>query len=314
MRRYFSIATVLAGVAIVCGVRAQARESKPTTGSDRPLWEIDLRQFGYERWLRRSTRPLPLFVDFTDVDHLAVGWIRPDIPHVDGRRAPLGPEPAHLNVVILDAKTGQKQSKTEWPTSARYFSAPLFFGIPDGRLLICSDNVLRLLSPTLEVVREQELPNHASCVNVAFQHSPSRRTLLVTILSEHSRQMELLGVETLAILSSWTEERAASATFMGILSISDHWLAGYCGEPTELCLRRFDKGWQPFHPNGRALVYGIKDRRNIFSLKMKGTSPWTPWDVHDNYLALSPNGTHLAVLSDGVLKIYPLPSDSAEQH
>ncbi len=399
MRRYFSIATVLAGVAIVCGVRAQARESKPTTGSDRPLWEIDLRQFGYERWLRRSTRPLPLFVDFTDVDHLAVGWIRPDIPHVDGRRAPLGPEPAHLNVVILDAKTGQKQSKTEWPTSARYFSAPLFFGIPDGRLLICSDNVLRLLSPTLEVVREQELPNHASCVNVAFQHSPSRRTLLVTILSEHSRQMELLGVETLAILSSWTEERAASATFMGILSISDHWLAGYCGEPTELCLRRFDKGWQPFHPNGfdtqmdkrqripvsfvsdeilvverkttgivtvdgtvlfriappekhflllpatsaggarfaliedrfrglrsepldmypfqandRALVYGIKDRRNVFSLKLKGTSPWTPWDVHDNYLALSPNGTHLAVLSDGVLKIYPLPSDSAEQH
>jgi hypothetical protein len=399
MRCHLSMSTVLVGVVLgVCGMRAQAREPKPTSANDRPLWEIDLRQFGYERWLRRSTRPLPLVVDFTDIDHLAVGWIRPDGASVAGRNDTYGPEPAHLNVVILDAKTGQKQSRTEWPTSARYFSAPLFFGIPDGRLLICSDNVLRLLSPTLEVVREQELPDRASCVNVAFQHSPSRRTLLVSILSEHSRRMELLDVGTLAVLSSWTEERAASAPFRGILSISDHWLAGYCGEPNELCLRRFDKGWQPF-PNGfdaqmdkgqhipvsfvsdeilvverkttgivavdgtvlfriappekhflllpatsaggarfaliedrfrglksepldmypfgandRALVYGIKDRRSIFSLKLKGTSPWTPWDVHDNYLALSPNGTHLAVLSDGVLKIYRLPSDGAEQH
>jgi hypothetical protein len=389
---------VLVGV-FVCGIRAQTREAKPASANERPLWEIDLRQFGYERWLRRSTRPLPLVVDFADIDHLAVGWIRPDVVHVAGRKDTYGPEPAHLNVVILDTKTGQKQSKTEWPTSARYSSAPLLFGIPDGRLLICSDKFLRLLSTTLEVVRERELPDHRSCVNVAFQHSQSRRVLLVSILSEHSRQMELLDVGMLTVLSNWTDEQAASATFRGILSISDHWLAGYCGEPKELCLRRFDKGWQPFHPNGfdtqmdkgqripvsfvsdeilvierkttgivavdgtvlfqiappekhflllpatsaggsrfalvedrfrglksepldmypfgandRASVYDIKDRQRIFSLKLKGTSPWTPWDVHDTYLALSPNGTHLAVLSDGVLKIYRLPSDGAEQH
>jgi hypothetical protein len=70
----------------------------------------------------------------------------------------------------------------------------------------------------------------------------------------------------------------------------------------------------PFTANDQASVYSIKDRRGIFSIKLKGTSPWTPWDIHDNYLALSPDGTSLAVLSDGVLKLYQLPSDDTGQH
>jgi hypothetical protein len=324
----------------------------------------------------------------------------PDAPHQAKRKGPVGgPEPAHLDVIFFDARTGQKQSRTAWPTSARYFSRPLFFGIPDGKLLTCSENALRLLSPSSEMVKETHLPNDASCVNVAFQHSPSRRTLLVSILSEHGRQIELLDVETLAILSSWNQEKVAGATFTGIASISDHCQVGYCGEPTGLCVRRFDEPWEPFRPagfdtqmtkrgrtpvsfvsdqtltiegkattiatvdgmilfqitppdkrvllppvpssggarfaviedrfrglrsepldmypftaNDRVSVYSMKDRRAIFSIKLKGTSPWTPWDVHDNVLALSPDGSFLAVVSDGVLKLYRLPSESSEQH
>jgi hypothetical protein len=377
-------------------MRAQSPEPKQTTAHDGSLWTIDLHQFGYERWLRKNTRPFPVGVDFTDNDHIAVAWTMPDIPHEAKGRAPLTPEPAHLNVVIFDANTGQKQNKAEWPTAARYFSKPLFFGIPDGKLLTCSENDLRLLSSALGLVREIQLPSQANCLNVQFQYSPSRRTVLVSILSELSRNEELLDVETLSILSSWTQERTSKeATSKGIISISDHWAMGYCGGASELCLRRSGEDWQPFHPNGfdthmikhqripssfvndntlvvtrqvaavatvdgtvlfeitppqqhmllppvtsaggshfamiedrfrglrsepldmypfaandRASVYSIKNRRCIFSIKLKGTSPWTPWDVHDNYLALSPNGTSLAVISDGVLKIYPLPGDS----
>jgi len=399
MRCYFSLSTVLVGVALVCGMQAQSAEPKQTTAHDRPLWTMDLRQFGYERWLRKNTRPFPVGVDFTDTDHIAVAWTMPDVPHEAKHTAPLIPEPAHLNVVIFDAKTGQKQNKAEWPTSSRYFSRPLFFGIPDGKVLTCSDNALRLLSPSLAIVREIQLPRPAGCLNVNFQNSPSRRTVLVSILSDHSRKEELLEVETLAILSSWTEERTPEAKSKGIISISDHWAVGYCDEPSELCLRRSGQDWQPFHPNGfdtqmikrqripasfvndntlvvtrhvaaiatvdgivlftitppqqhvllppgtsaggshfvmiedrfrgirsepldmypftandQASVYSIKDRRGIFSIKLKGTSPWTPWDIHDNYLALSPDGTSLAVLSDGVLKLYQLPSDDTGQH
>jgi hypothetical protein len=127
-------------------MRGQAQNPKPTASSDRPLWEIDLRQFGYERWLRKNTRPFPVAVDFTDIDHIAVGWTMPDVPHEAKRKGPVGPEPANLDVIIFDARTGQKQGGAEWPTSARYFSRPLFIGIPDGKLLTCSENVLRLLS------------------------------------------------------------------------------------------------------------------------------------------------------------------------
>ena len=393
--RYSSISTLLIWVSLVCGMRAQSPKPKQTTAHDAPLWTIDLRQFGYERWLRKNTRPFPVGVDFTDADHIAVAWTMPDTPH-EAKEKALAPAPAHLNVVILDAKTGQKQNKAEWPTVARYFSTPLLFGIPDRKLLTCSENHLRLLSPSLRIVQEMQLPSHASCLNVHFQPSPSRRTVLVSIPSELGRNEELLDVETLSVLSGWNQERTSKeASSNGIISISDHWAVGYCGGPSELCLRRSGEDWQPFHPTGfdihmighqripssfvndstlvvtrqvaavatvdgtilfeivpphdhvllspvtsaggshfamienrfrglksqpldmspfvandRALIYSIKERRCVVSIKLKGTSPWSPWDVHDNYLALSPDGTSLAVVSDGVLKTYTLPGDS----
>jgi len=70
----------------------------------------------------------------------------------------------------------------------------------------------------------------------------------------------------------------------------------------------------PFGSNDRALVYSIKDRRAIFSLKLTGTSPWTPWNIHENFLAVSPDGTSFAMLSDGFLTVYTLPKDSKNQH
>ena len=319
----------------------------------------------------------------------------PDTP--GGQKNAGTPEPAHLNVIVLDSKTGTKQRKAEWPTSARYYSVPLFFGIPDGGLLICNDDALRLLSPSLEVAREHRLPDRARCSDISLQHSPSGRTLLVSTPSEHTRRIEILDVKTFAILSSWQEEPAPTTASKG--SVSDHWLVGYCGHTTEVCLRPFDGEWQPLHPNGfdtkmdkrqpipaaflsddilaiegnpitvttthglvlfqitppenhwlgevatsaggtrfaliddrfrglrsepldmypfltndRVWVYSIKDRGSIFSMKLKGTSPWTPWDFHDNFIALSPDGASLAVVSDGMLRVYSLPGDSTGQH
>jgi hypothetical protein len=69
----------------------------------------------------------------------------------------------------------------------------------------------------------------------------------------------------------------------------------------------------PFQSNDRAVVYSIADRRSIYAVKLEGTSPWTPWDWHENQLALSPDGTHLAVLTDGLLRVYRLPSSNTEQ-
>jgi hypothetical protein len=63
----------------------------------------------------------------------------------------------------------------------------------------------------------------------------------------------------------------------------------------------------PFPADDHALVYSIPHRRAIYAVKLKGTSPWSPWTVHDNELALSPDGALLGVLSDGVLRVYRVP-------
>lgn len=394
MRNYLpaTVASFLVAIALVWRMQAQVPEPKPA--SDRPLWETDLRQFGYKRFPQQSTRPLQLLVDFTDADQLAVGWVMPDSP--DGQKNAAVPEPAHLNVIVLDSKTGTKQGQAKWPTSDSYFSLPLFFGIPDGELLICNDDALRLLSPSLEVVREHKLPDRARWSDISLQHSPSGRTLLVSTPSEHTRRIEILDVKTFAILSSWQEEPTATTASKG--SVSDQGLVGYCAHTTEICLRPFDGEWRPLRPKGsdtkmenrqripaaflsddilaiqgnpitvttthglvlfqitppknhwlggattsagsarfaliddrfrglrsepldmypfltndRVWVYSIKDKGSIFSIKLKGTSPWTPWDFHDNFIALSPDGASLAVVSDGILRVYSLPSDSTGQ-
>lgn len=67
-----------------------------------------------------------------------------------------------------------------------------------------------------------------------------------------------------------------------------------------------------FPSNDRIVVFSIVDRRPIFAVRVEGDSPWTSWKGHVNRLALSPDGTLLAVVSDGILKVYRLPGISAE--
>jgi hypothetical protein len=69
----------------------------------------------------------------------------------------------------------------------------------------------------------------------------------------------------------------------------------------------------PFQTNDSVFVYSIPEQRIISEVKIKGTSPWTPWNWHSNQVALSPDGTLLAIESSDTLKIYKLPGDSVSQ-
>jgi hypothetical protein len=61
------------------------------------------------------------------------------------------------------------------------------------------------------------------------------------------------------------------------------------------------------------IVYRVKDRRAIFSQKLNGISPWTPWQTHFNSVALPPNGATVAVLSDTLLTVYAVSDDSTNR-
>src|SRR6202042_2882273 len=79
--------------------------------------------------------------------------------------------------------------------------------------------------------------------------SPSRRTLLLSIREEHAYYKELLNVETLLPLSTWTESKGANSN--QLIAFSDNWVARYCGEPREMCLRQSPhEGWRPLRSKG----------------------------------------------------------------
>ena len=65
----------------------------------------------------------------------------------------------------------------------------------------------------------------------------------------------------------------------------------------------------PFPSDDRAVVYSVKDGSAIYVRKLRGTSPWTPWDEHENAIALSPDGTLLAIADDKTLSVYALPKE-----
>jgi hypothetical protein len=202
MRRFRVIEKTLIAVVLVFGIRAWAQES---AAANHPLWKTDLRQFGYQRFSAQSVKFMRLAVDFADEEHVAVAWISPDATKLSERKGPKLGDTAHLHVVVLDARTGRKQSQKDW--LAGYSHLPLLLGIPNGQFLICIGNSLRFVSSALDLVREQELPSHGICFSTLAQLSPSRSILLLSIGGEHSYDKELLNVQTLTPLSVWTEPR-----------------------------------------------------------------------------------------------------------
>ncbi len=66
----------------------------------------------------------------------------------------------------------------------------------------------------------------------------------------------------------------------------------------------------PFQSEDRVIVYSIPQRSAIFSVKVKGASPWptfSPSHFVWNRIALSPDGQLLGIVSDEGVRVYVLP-------
>jgi hypothetical protein len=66
----------------------------------------------------------------------------------------------------------------------------------------------------------------------------------------------------------------------------------------------------PFLSEDRAVVYSIPQPRVIFSVRVKGRSPWpflAPNHPIWNKSALSPDGQLLGIVSDEGVRVYGLP-------
>jgi hypothetical protein len=380
-----SVAVVLVAIALALTGNAHTQNPDPLFSKDKPLFEVDARKFGYERFSGKKAVPVGILVDFTDAGHLALAWAMPDTVSTAKNASQQSPRAAHLHVLLLDAKAGSKLGEAQWSIPSPSFG---FFGLRDGKFLACTGNVFRLFSAGLEVLREEALLGDNSCPHFrpGYGISPSRRSLLLSRAVKGSRQMELRDTQTFAVVSKWTEDSERTT------GVSDRRIAGACGQPPSVCLRDLEQPWRqldvalektsfatfnrapavfanddtlivegnllavatvqgavlftvglpkgrfvvsaipsggdrfaaiedrmrglrsepldmyPFQSDDRVVVYSISGRRAIYALKLEGTSPWTPWAIHANDVAISPDGNLLAVVSDGVLKVYGLPN------
>lgn len=70
----------------------------------------------------------------------------------------------------------------------------------------------------------------------------------------------------------------------------------------------------PFASEDRVIVYSVPQRGAVFSVRVKGTSPWpafSPSHFVWNRIALSPDGQLLGIASDEGVRVYALPSLSS---
>lgn len=413
------LAVILLGVAVLAPGRVGSQTREPTPSNEHPLWQADMRNFGYEWWPNPTALLSPHQgywvnrLDFTDNDHLAWAWLTLDTPpssHIPSCRGaskgcgnkepdPRQPKPAHLHVLFLDARSGQKQAQQEWPTPSRPVQ---LLGLRDGKFLACTGESLRIFSSGFEVLWQKDSLSAHACKGwprSRYGISPSRRSLLLSDMYEGGYRTEILNLDTFAVDASWIEQNP-----MTVRDVADHWLLGNCGEPPQTCIRGVGEAWRPFQPigldsqmielkqrrnvgdpkhattvflndrtllieapfgnemavattdgsvlfqvklpkdrvfnptatayggerfavmedrfrglrsepldmypfpsNDQVVVYSIPDRRAIFAMKVIGTSPWTPWKFQENQVALSPDGTLLAIECGGVVKVYRLP-------
>jgi hypothetical protein len=375
-----TLGLVLLLVAPVAAGQTNSPAFEPALSKDRPLLELNLRNYGYRPHVRgRGDR---WSLAFADNNELVLGWTTLDDPSADEKTGPLTPAPSHLHALVLDARIGQKKNIQQWPTSSFFATIN---PVAEGRFLVCTGTAIQLLSHDFGLIREQPLSRFSPCI--ADEVSPSRRSFSIDTGMDKNYQRTLIDAESFKPLATWSKE-ALNVHF------TDSLLVGNCRPKFEVCVRGISQPWQPFEfpdmdeqmghskriipffvndstlvltvhrdlavvtvegtllfrlslPNkysfgstatsaggerfaiietkmrgvtnevwdmyafpadDHVVVYSLHEGTTIYARKITGTSPWPPWIEHKNRLALSPDGSLLAIFDDGILTVYQLPA------
>jgi hypothetical protein len=252
---------------------------------DQAVLKINLRKFDFNASSRDAR--LPIFVDFTDSNHIAIAWQTYDHPAEAERTKFFDTVAMHLHVLVLDTITG-KEALQEWPAPAR---GSRFLGQKDGKFITCIAGTWRLYSPSFELLRSVQTDNTKSCrlqPGASPGISPARSWVLNANCSSRAEcPLRLLNSESL-------ETKFADVQHRPVADLSDHWLVSVDSPSRQLFVRKFDEPW-------RRLQSPWLDEPRGASTERPGHAPPVPLFVGDENLLVR-TGREMAVLDiDGTV-------------
>lgn len=191
--------------------------------------------------------------------------------------------------------------------------APLATSTAEGSIVTFTDALLvgycgRILEPCIRKLDQTWEPFDLAGVDHLIKDSRQSRFLFVNdsmLLVGTAREMAVVTVQGTILFRVNLPNKSFFGT--GVTStggerfcILEMNLRGLRSEPLDM---------YPFASDDHLVVYSVTERRAIYTLTVKGTSPWPTWRQHEhsNELALSPDGRLLALVDDGILMVYQLP-------
>jgi len=269
-RRDVSVFLGLTLICVACCVLSRAETEAPSMAkgqwSETPIWQLDLRPFGYG-----SASKIPMLpryreaverIFFTSDDVLTATFVTPvaDTSPAVGSR-PRRAAAWRLHAVFIEATTGRVRTTKEWPIASPKCQV---LPVAGGALLLFAPDRLVLYSPDLEPAKELPLPAFKLTnedIPKVLQ-SASRKTILLKYYSDENSvssqgwftghyDFMWIDAQSLNVVLSWRQD-AGENTWHGpeyvnalggsVDTISDGEIAW--GVNGAILIRRLDQPWR----------------------------------------------------------------------
>jgi hypothetical protein len=293
MSRQWSLSKIertvfLAAIVLVSclGPPADSQDLDPASAKNQAALKINLRKYDFNA--SSIDARLPIFVDFTDSNHVAIAWQTYDNPAEARRTKFLDAVAGHLHVLVLDTIAGKKEALGEWPAPA---PGVRFLGQKDGKFMTSIEGTWRLYSPSLTLLRSVHTDDTKNCPR-QLEGSPGISPARDWVL--HAKYNSRAGGPLSLLNSESLETKFRDVERRQVADLSDHWLVAADSSSRQLFVRKFNEPWRP-------LQSPWLDEPEGASTEIRGHAHSVPFFVGDESLLVE-TGREMAVLDiDGTV-------------
>lgn len=301
---FLKIAALNALLMLAPAVLAQTIE--PALTREKPLWSKGVQSLGYKSWSMYAelswVGEQHAKILFPDEDHVALAWLRPDPTGESSAGAiPLPETPSLLHLILLDSKTGKLIGTHEWHLKSH---ATDIVSMASGQWVVKDGNVAALYSADYEKLGDitaelwDALAPRAANIHGTCLGGDTKVILDSNKLAAVNADGRVVLLQILPKSHTFGKAIAISRDLNTLALVIQRWRG----------VDNPDIGLNRFSSDDRVSVYSICNHGPLFSVRVRGRSPWHSGDTFWHTIALSPQGQLLAVASNEDIQVYQVPN------